>query len=142
MFYRKHPRHSFSCGDQLITKQEHKDECDINRILKQYQRTGIITHVQKARADYTDLPDSVDFQESLNTIMVAEQAFNDLPATVRAHFVNEPSRFLAAFNDPAQYDYLRSVGLLRPTTPAPATDGPANSNASPGAPAAPAAASS
>lgn len=116
MFYRKHPRVAFSCGDQMLTKQEHKDECDIHRIIKQYQRTGVITHVQSKRAEYTDLPDSLDFQESLLIIQEAETAFFNLPASVRAHFVNDPSRFLAAFNDPAQYDYLREVGLVRPST--------------------------
>lgn len=132
MFYRKHSRVAFSCGDQMLTKQEHKDECDIHRIIKQYQRTGIITHVQTKRADYTDLPDSLDFQQSLNIIMEAENAFNDLPASVRAHFVNDPSRFLAAFNDPAQYDYLREVGLIRPATTHPdAPPAPSNTNTAP-----------
>lgn len=129
MFYRTHDRVTFDCGDELITKQEHKDECDINRILKQYQRTGIITHVQSARPSYTDLPDAIDFQESLNTIMVAEEAFGNLPAKVRGHFLNDPGRFLAAFNDPAQYDQLREFGLLRPTTTHPDEPRPANNNA-------------
>lgn len=132
MFHRPHPRVAFDCGDELITKQEHKDECDINRILRQYHRTGIITHVQASRGDYTDLPDALDFQESLHTIMAAEEAFSGLPAKVRAHFVNDPTRFLAAFNDPAQYDYLREVGLIRPTTAHPdAAPAASNTNAAP-----------
>lgn len=131
MFYRPHQPVTFDCGDELITKQEHKDECDINRILKQYQRTGIITHVQAARGSYTDLPDALDFQDALNTMMAAEEAFAGLPSRVRDHFGNDPARFLGAFNDPGQYDYLREVGLVRPTTPLPAVDPPANSNAAP-----------
>lgn len=129
MFYRPHERVTLDCGDEMITKQEHKDECDIHNILKQYQRTGIITHVQSARATYTDLPDPVDFQESLHTIMIAEEAFGNLPAKVRDHFGNDPGRFLAAFNNPAEYDFLREVGILKPTTPPPPVDPPANTNA-------------
>lgn len=119
MFYRKHKRVTLDCGDVLVTKQAHKDECDINRILRQYQRTGIITHVQSARPSYTDLPSDVDFQASMHVLMQAEEAFSNLPARVRAHFDNDPGRFLAAFSDEKQADQLREFGLLKPLSPSP-----------------------
>lgn len=113
MFRRKaRIRVSYSCGDQVVTKQSHKAECDINNILKQYQRTGIITHVQNARPTYEDLPSSIDFQEAMNTVLEAERAFLALPGKVRAHFDNNPERFLAAFYDPKQVDVLRGFGLV------------------------------
>lgn len=105
-------RVSFSCGDEVITKQSHKAECDINNILKQYQRTGIITHVQNARPTYEDLPSNIDFQQAMNTVLEAERAFLALPGKVRAHFDNDPERFLAAFYDPNQLDTLRGFGLV------------------------------
>lgn len=114
MFYRAHPRVTLDCGDTLITKQSHKAECDIYNILKQYQRTGIITHVQSARPQYTDLPSDVDYQSALNLMLEAEQTFLSLPARVRDHFNNDPERFLAAFRDDKQADKLREFGLLQP----------------------------
>lgn len=105
-------RVSFSCGEQEVTKQSHKAECDINNILRQYQRTGIMTHVQNARPTYGDLPSNVDFQQAMNTILEAEAAFLALPSKVRAHFENDPERFLASFGDPKQADDLRRFGLL------------------------------
>lgn len=105
-------RVSLDCGDQMVTKQSHKAECDINNILKQYQRTGIITHVQNARPTYEDLPSNVDFQQAMNTVLEAERAFLALPGKVRAHFDNNPERFLAAFYDPDQVDTLRGFGLV------------------------------
>lgn len=116
-------RVQFSSGDQLITKQSHKDECDIHRILKQYQRTGIITHVQSARPQYTDLPDSLDYHTALNVMIEAQSAFDALPSSVRDHFKNDPALFLAAFEDDKQADKLREFGLLNPLPkpePAPA----------------------
>lgn len=101
-------------GDLLMTKQSHKDECDIYRILNQYQRTGIITHVQSARPTYTDLPDHLDYQQSLHILMEAEETFAALPARVRAHFDNDPGAFLAAFSDPSQESTLREFGFLKP----------------------------
>lgn len=117
MFYRKHARVRKDCGDQLMTKQSHKDECDIHKILKQFQRTGIITHVQNAKGAFEDLPDSVDFQEALSILDQANSSFAALPSAVRDHFQNDPARFLAAFNDSSQADYLRSVGLLNAKPP-------------------------
>lgn len=113
MFYRPHPRVRTPVGETSLTRQEHKQECDIHYILKQYQRTGIITHVQTSRPTYTDLPSALDFQESMNIIMAAENAFESLPSSVRDHFGNDPTRFLAAFADPSKEAELRELGLLR-----------------------------
>lgn len=130
MFYRPHSRVRLDCGDELITKQDFKAECDIHNILKQFQKTGIITHVQSARPTYEDLPSEVDFQASLHVIMQAEEAFAGLPSTVRSHFDNDPSRFLGAFSDPSQADKLREFGLLKPLPP---TGAPLASEGSPAA---------
>lgn len=119
MFYRPHQRVTLDCGTEMITKQSHKDECDIHRILKQYQRTGILTHVQAARGTYADLPDPVDYQQAVHTIMEAQEAFAGLPASVRSHFGNDPAAFLAAFDDPKQEAKLREFGLLREPPPKP-----------------------
>lgn len=123
-FYRPHGRIQLDTGDKLITKQAHKDECDINRILRQFQKTGIITHVQNARPTFQDLPSDIDFQMSLHLIQEAEQAFSELPSRVRDHFNNDPAQFLASFDDPNQADKLREFGLLssKPAAPAPAAD--------------------
>lgn len=115
MFYRSARRRvALDCGDQLITKQSHKEECDIYNILKQYNRTGIITHVQNARPSYQDLPSDVDYQSAMNTLLAADAAFAALPAKVRDHFDNDPAAFLAAFSDKSQEAKLREFGLLRP----------------------------
>jgi phage internal scaffolding protein len=119
MFHRKHNRLQFSSGTELVTKQSSKAECDIHNILRQFSKTGVITHVQNARPSYGDLPDAIDYQFSMNTLLVADQAFAGLPASVRDHFNNDPGRFLAAFEDPTQTDYLREVGLLNTAPPAP-----------------------
>lgn len=116
-FYRPHARVTLDCGDQQITKQSHKDECDIHNILRQYQRTGIINHIQSQQPLFTDLPSNLDYQASMNTLIQAQETFAALPATVRDSFSNDPGRFLAAFTDPEQHDRLRSLGLLKPKAP-------------------------
>lgn len=117
MFYRKHDRVLAEVGTRSRTLQDHKDECDINLILKQYQKTGIINHVQAARPTYEDLPDNIDYQQAMNTLLTAQEAFAGLPSKVRDHYGNDPERFLAAFYDSQQHDELRAFGLLKPTPP-------------------------
>lgn len=119
MFYRPHQRVTYDCGDIMVTKQHYKDECDIHTILKQYQRTGIITHVQNSRPTYEDLPSDIDFQTALHIQMQAVEAFEGLPSKVRDHFANDPERLLRALNDPDQHAYLREVGILKAPAPAP-----------------------
>lgn len=118
MFYRPHARVIAPVGQHSMTKQSHKQECDINLILKQYQKTGLITHITKNQPKYIDLPDQGDYQSSLQILREAENAFASLPAKVRDHFDNDAANFLAAFNDDRQIPFLREMGLLRPL-PAP-----------------------
>lgn len=113
MFYRPHKRVYAPSDDTLVTRQSFKNECDIQQILKQYQRTGVITHIAAARPTYMDLPTDLDYQRSMNTMLIAEEAFLALPASVRDRFGNDPQRFLAAFSDKTQEAYLREMGFLR-----------------------------
>lgn len=117
-FYRPHPRVTVDVGTESMTKQSFKDECDIHKILKQYQRTGIITHIKSSGARFDDLPSDVDFQSALNTVMEAENAFALLPSSVRASFNNSPAALLAALEDPKRHAELRELGILQPL-PAP-----------------------
>ncbi len=114
MFSRNRHRVSLDCGSVEVTKQSHKQECDIHTILRQYQKTGIITHLSNVPAVYADLPAVADYQEALNTLNAAEAAFADLPSSIRESFHNDPERLLAALNDPAQADKLRELGVLKP----------------------------
>lgn len=120
LYYPNRLRVQFSCGDELITKQSMKDETDINNILKQYKRTGIIAHINSAEPTYTDLPDNVDYQNALHMQMEADSAFATLPSVVRAYFQNDPGQLLAALNDPSQRDKLMELGIIRkPEQPQP-----------------------
>lgn len=124
MFYRKHARVTHQCSGELVTKQSHKAECDIHTILKQYQRTGILTHVSARRGVFEDLPEVEDFQDALRQVAEAQDAFAQLPSAVRDRFSNDPGRFLAALGDPAQRAFLEEVGVFKkaPVAPSPAPE--------------------
>lgn len=117
-FYIKHNRVTLDCGTQSRTEQSHKDECDIHKILNQYKRTGIITHITSRQAQFMDLPDAMDFQSSVNTVLEAQKAFSQLPSTVRDRFGNDPAQFLAALGDPAFRPELEALGVFKKSEPA------------------------
>lgn len=124
-FYRPHPRIQFHNVDDngevmpSMTKQSFKDECDINRIIKQFSATGMATHISEraAKGAYVDLPDSVDFQEALHTVAAAEAAFMSLPSKIRDRFVNDPEQFLAFLHNPSNEAEARELGLLNQLPP-------------------------
>lgn len=109
-----------------MTKQEFRDQCDINNIIRQYQERGILEHVSAnaAKGVYVDLPDDSDFQSAIHTVMEGERAFATLPSKVRDRFNNDPASFLAFMADPANEAEAREMGLLHPKPPAPAPQDP------------------
>lgn len=133
-FYRPHERVVFTnaltnphTGEVTYppsrTKQQFKDECDINNIIKAFKVTRQITHMRAnfEQGAYMDLPDPLDFQESLNVVLAAEASFATLPAKVRERFGNDPQGFLAFMADPANQDEIIKMGLGTDTRPAAGT---------------------
>jgi len=96
------------------TKQAHKDECDINIVLKNYDKTGLITHVNNAIAEYGDYTEVNEFQESLNMVIKAQDTFDQLPSAVRKQFGNDPGAFFEFATNPKNQQQLVEMGLAHP----------------------------
>lgn len=111
MFYIPHNRVYTPNTGPSLTKQSFKDECDVNNILRKYQKTGLITHSNPRSGTFDDLPSDIDFQQSMNTIIAAESAFTSLPSSLRRRFNNSPEEFLSFVYDPANTNELIELGL-------------------------------
>ncbi|WNK14560.1 MAG: internal scaffolding protein [Microvirus sp.] len=120
MFRTQHQPVTLDTGTFSHTKQSCKDECDINNILKQYQKTGIMNHVASSPAQYLNLPDELDYQASLQIVKDAEYAFFELPSKLRDRFQNDPETFLAALGNPELRSELETYGLFKAKPPSPA----------------------
>lgn len=131
-FYRPHKRVQYT--GQLVnhktgevftppgrTKQSFVDQCDINNIVRQFTKTGQFSHLSAnlAKGTYSDLPDPIEFQDSMNLVIEAENAFNSLTAKVRSRFGNDPAEFLAFMSDPANQDEAIKMGLATDKRPPP-----------------------
>lgn len=94
------------------TKQAFKEECDINNIMKKFQKTGVLDFVEKRSPQYGDVT-GMDFQGAMDTVIKANQMFEDLPSSVRKRFNNDPAEMVDAFQDPSRRSELVELGLVK-----------------------------
>lgn len=118
-FYVEHAPVDLVCADDGLTRQEFKDECDINVLLAQYERTGVLpANDRLGQGQYLDLTDVPDLQKAFQIIGQAEAAFMTLPASVRKEFDNDAMKFVAFAEDPGNIEKMRDWGLApRPPEP-------------------------
>ena len=98
--------------EEKRTKSEFADECDINKIMARYRRTGVLPESAKAAAarfgDFSQVPSFMEMQEK---ILAANELFSALPAVVRKQFDNDPGTFLAAADTKEGRELLVRLGL-------------------------------
>lgn len=111
------------------TKQEFKDESDINIIMAQYQHTGDIPNLNTLQPVYQDCT-GMDYMDHMNKIVEANNLFSDLPSKIRNRFNNDPAAFLDFVHDENNRGELQSMGLLREVSPIviPAPEGGENNS--------------
>jgi len=118
-------------GPSPHVQQHFKRECDINHIMAKYQKTGIVNHVATHQGDYSDLTDVPTYQDALNKVISANNAFSTLPSSVRKRFNNDPAQFLNFVSDVNNRSEMEEMGLIptappdpSPTDPDPVADPP------------------
>lgn len=97
-----------------FTRQEFRDESDINTIMGRYLRTGELPHVNLIAPQYFD-SEGVDFQAHMQVIAEAKTLFARLPSAIRSQFYNDPAHFVDYCSNPANRVDLAHMGLLSPS---------------------------
>lgn len=106
-------------AEPSLTRQEFAEECDINFLMKRFEKTGELPPMQAA-GRYLDISEfgDMDLQRALNVLNDAEMAFASLPPEVRREFDNDGFKFVqyveAAGADPEKAERLRAWGLAKP----------------------------
>jgi phage internal scaffolding protein len=123
------------------TKQQFKDECDINHIMARFQQTGLLDFVNRGQPQYIDVTGH-DYQNAMLTIANANTLFQQMPSALRAEFNNSPQEFVEFCENPANAPRMAELGLTEPQQqnqgagiPAPASTQPTPQSANPQAPA-------
>ena len=65
-------------GEDAVTQQCYKDECDINILLAKFAVTGQLPDNVRV-PQFVDFEEAFDFHSSMNVIRAAEEAFNAMP---------------------------------------------------------------
>lgn len=97
-----------------LTRQEFAEECDINTLMDRYEKSGVISHVNRAQPKYFDMTVMPDLREALDMMRDASIAFSSLPAKVRREFDNDPQQFVDYAQNPENIDRMREWGLAPP----------------------------
>lgn len=95
------------------TRQSCKDECDINKIVSRFKKTGRLPEIIKQNPQYGDFSTVEDFQTSLNIISKATAQFDYLPSAIRTRFNNDPAEFLEFVHNPDNKEEMIRMGLAK-----------------------------
>lgn len=98
-------------GDEIRVEQSHKDDVNINNIVKKHgiELIGKIAALQQFQ--YDDVTGN-DFQESMNAILKAKETFQNVPSDIRKKFDNDPAKFMDFVHNNDNHDELVSMGLM------------------------------
>lgn len=97
-----------------LTKQADTAACNIDNILSQYRKTGLINHLNEHEGRYQNVSTCEDFQTAMNIVCKAEESFQNLPSEIRQDFRNDPAEFLKFVAEPENHDALVKYGLAVP----------------------------
>ncbi len=100
-----------------LTKQSEAKATNINTIVAQYDKTGLLPQVGRA-ALFADVSDAPDYRTALDLIRQADELFMGIPARVRSRFDNDPAVFLDWTSQPGNRDEMIEMGLIeKPLVP-------------------------
>jgi phage internal scaffolding protein len=97
--------------EETRTEQSHKAEVDINNIVKRAGNMELIAKVNALQNFVYDDVTGNDFQESMNAILRAKEAFTSVPSGIRRQFDNDPAKFMDFVHNPDNADKLVEMGL-------------------------------
>lgn len=106
--------------EEILVEQSHRDSCDINFIMKKYEKTGQVQHVMDRMPNFGDF-ENIDYQSSLNAVIQAQDTFMSMPAELRKRFENDPGKFLEFTQDPKNVSEMIKLGLATEVPQADAT---------------------
>nr|WAE43409.1 MAG: internal scaffolding protein [Microviridae sp.] len=101
------------CEDASLAVQADLIPSDINTIMKRFGVTGELPQGIRAPT-YGDFTGIFDFQSAVNSIALANESFDSMPADVRARFHNNTQEFVEFCSNEANASELDKLGLLKP----------------------------
>lgn len=97
-----------------MTQQQFREECDINRIMDRYLRTGVLSDPLENRGTlkYGDYAELGDYMDHMNKVVEANEMFESLPASIRKRFNNNPGELIEFVMDDKNRVEAEMLGII------------------------------
>ena len=102
---------SLTFPEPTLTEASHGPKTRISNILKQFEQTGLVQHINTHKGIYADYTDAPNYEEAMMQIAEANSMFESVPARIRAEFNNNPGEFIDFMSDPENRDAIEALGL-------------------------------
>lgn len=99
-----------------LTRQSDASECDVNNIMKRYEKTGMLPPYANP-GFFADVSAMGDFRQVVDTVAQTSAIFEQFPAAFRAEFDNDVATFVNWATDPANAGELKSLLEQAPKAP-------------------------
>ena len=96
---------------EKFTEENHAAEADINFIVDQFTRTGVLSHNMQHEGQYGDFVSGDVYELAQDAIANANTMFESLPQAVRQQFPQGTGQFLDFINDAENRDEIEALGL-------------------------------
>lgn len=97
-------------NDRSLTNQADMDSADINKIMAQYEKTGLMPGLDR-QPIYADVSSIPDYHTSLSAVRRAEQYMSAQPPSIRNRFQNDPQALLDFLKDEKNNEEAVKLGL-------------------------------
>lgn len=98
-------------GTVSRTKQSFTDECDINKIVKRFQTTGAVGHLNVQRPIYADVSNMDGLQAAMEAVELAQDSFDGMHADLRQAANHDPVEFLRMMSTEEGREILATAGF-------------------------------
>lgn len=95
------------------TRQEDAASADVNKVLERAMRGAVELPGPITEQVFADVSQVTDFRDAMDRVTRANEAFRQLPATVRREFDNDPALFLDAFQSEEGVRKLDELGVVK-----------------------------
>lgn len=95
-----------------MTDQSDKNYLDINNIMENYSKTGLLPQFKEKVAQYMDASILPSYIEAHSQIREAKELFEAIPSPIRKLMDNNPANLEPFLKDPENKDILIKYGVL------------------------------
>lgn len=105
-------RVQIDCSHPKLTDQSFKKQCDINNIMMQYSKTGLLPQMSIQTPKFQDNTLIPDLNTAFEHVNNAIDAFKELPPYIRKLMDNNPSNLESFISNTENHDILIKHGLI------------------------------